>query len=132
MGIGSFNGSEELKVAHVSFSKSGGAGVVASELAKSSRHLGFDSSAIFLVDRGIASEVFRHPLIFTAAVLDFRIRTLSRGSTDILCFDTTSQRSLKKNLDNKFSLGRNTDEQPGSFVMNKSTCLYSSSNAVLK
>jgi glycosyltransferase involved in cell wall biosynthesis len=71
--------SNELKIAHVSFSKTGGAGEVASELANSQRLLGFSSRAIFLVEGGIAKEVFRHPLIFMAAILDFRIQANSMG-----------------------------------------------------
>ena len=87
-----------MKIAHVSFSKTGGAGEVASELAKSQRDLGFDSCAIFLVNRGIASEIFRHPVMFAAAILDFRIRTDSKGQLFTLFRNLLSSKQIERVL----------------------------------
>jgi glycosyltransferase involved in cell wall biosynthesis len=59
-----------LKIIHLSFSKSGGAGSVANTLAKSQADLGHDSSFQFLTEGNLRQQPFRNPTLTLAASLD--------------------------------------------------------------
>ena len=59
-----------MKIIHLSFSKSGGAGTVATTLAKSQSELGHDSSFEFLTEGNLRQRPFRNPSITLAASLD--------------------------------------------------------------
>ena len=59
-----------MKIIHLSFSKSGGAGSVAKTLAKSQTDLGHDSSFKFVTDGNLRQYPFRNPSLTLAASID--------------------------------------------------------------
>lgn len=91
---------EAFKIAHVSFSSSGGAGEVASELAQAQRMLGYDSTAIFVAEKGVAGEFMRHPVVFFAALIDFKIRSDHKGQLFTLFRNVLTDRGIYSALRN--------------------------------
>jgi glycosyltransferase involved in cell wall biosynthesis len=59
-----------MQVDHVTFSSSGGAGLVASNLAKHQRNLGADARLTSVIKSSLYQEPFSHPLLTGAAIID--------------------------------------------------------------
>lgn len=60
----------QVKVTHLSYSSTGGAGNIASSLAAAQRDLGHDSRLVTVSNRSISSEPLRDPIQSLAALLD--------------------------------------------------------------
>jgi len=60
-----------MRINHISFSSSGGAGVVAQELCRSQRELGLNCRETFLTDGDVKSVWRQHPQLLSAALVDF-------------------------------------------------------------
>jgi glycosyltransferase involved in cell wall biosynthesis len=60
-----------MRINHISFSSSGGAGVVARELCRSQRELGLNCQELFLTDGDVRLVWNRHPQILATALVDF-------------------------------------------------------------
>ena len=60
-----------MRINHISFSSSGGAGVVAQELCRSQRELGLNSQETFLTDGDVKSVWKQRPQLLAAALVDF-------------------------------------------------------------
>ena len=71
-----------MEVDHVSFSKSGGAGRVASVLQGEQVRLGHDSKLLSIINRDLRRDPFSNPLLTFAAVLDSTV--IASGSEDTL------------------------------------------------
>lgn len=59
-----------MQIDHITFSKTGGAGIVAQTIATAQRELGHDVNVLTVVDSDLKSEPLTKPLITTAAALD--------------------------------------------------------------
>ncbi len=59
-----------MQIDHITFSKTGGAGIVAQTIAKAQRNLGFDVNVWTVVDSDLRSEPLTRPDITLAAALD--------------------------------------------------------------
>lgn len=77
-----------MEIDHVSFSKSGGAGRVASVLQSEQTRLGHDSKLHYLINRDLRREPYSQPLLTFAAFLDSLV--IANGSKDTLVSVTRS------------------------------------------
>lgn len=59
-----------MQIDHITFSKTGGAGIVAQTIAASQRELGHDVNVLTVVDSDLRSEPLTRPLLTVAAALD--------------------------------------------------------------
>ena len=59
-----------MQIDHITFSKTGGAGIVAETIANAQRELGHDATVLTVVDSDLRSEPLRKPLLTMAAALD--------------------------------------------------------------
>ena len=59
-----------MQIDHVTFSKTGGAGIVAQTIASAQRALGHDANVLTVVDSDLRSEPLKKPLLTMAAALD--------------------------------------------------------------
>jgi glycosyltransferase involved in cell wall biosynthesis len=83
-------------VDHVTFSKTGGAGEVASLLASAQRRLGVDAQLVSLVSRDLRREPFAHPEVtFTAAIDEFLVS--NHSSPTILSLYRSNLSALNDN-----------------------------------
>jgi hypothetical protein len=88
-----------MKIYHVVFSTSGGAGKSAVRLCEQQQLAGFDAELISLTKGNIRTVVFRHPWMFLLALLDFFV---VRTNTKDPLFSLYRNRSLNK-LSNKLN-----------------------------
>ena len=86
-----------MKVDHVTFSKSGGAGRVASILSKEQSKLGFDSRLVAYYQGGLSDDPIKHPLLTVAAILDRQVTSRLGGKQLTSLFRSRIQ--LLKNVD---------------------------------
>jgi len=70
-----------MKILHVSFSESGGAGVVARTLSEEQSRMGLDSSFEFVTKTSLRVSPFRHPVLTGLAALDMGVIANGRAST---------------------------------------------------
>ncbi len=59
-----------MKIDHITFSRNGGAGIVAETIASAQRALGHDVNVVSVVDSDLRSEPLKKPLLTIAAALD--------------------------------------------------------------
>ena len=59
-----------MQIDHITFSKTGGAGIVANTIAKAQRELGHDVNVLTVVDSDLRSEPLKKPVLTVAAALD--------------------------------------------------------------
>ena len=92
-----------MQIDHITFSKTGGAGIVANTIANAQRALGHDVNVLTVVDADLRSEPLEKPLLTVAAALDewglssHRERTLFsplRGNLENLDFSKIRQGSI--------------------------------------
>lgn len=85
-----------MLVDHVTFSKTGGAGEVASLLASAQRRFGVDAKLVSLVSRDLRREPFAHPEVtFTAAIDEFLVS--NHSSPTILSLYRSNLSALNDN-----------------------------------
>jgi glycosyltransferase involved in cell wall biosynthesis len=70
-----------MRILHVSFSKSGGAGRAANLISSQLAALGHESKFIYLCESGLSSEFYKHPLISGAAIFDNYFITQRRNTS---------------------------------------------------
>lgn len=83
---------------HVTFSKTGGAGEVASLLVKAQNELGVDARLISLIDKDLRAEPFKVPSITAAAALDEILVSNHSSPTIISLFRSSLNRVHTNNL----------------------------------
>lgn len=59
-----------MQIDHITFSKTGGAGIVAETIANAQRELGHDATVLTVVDSDLRSEPLKKPVVTMAAALD--------------------------------------------------------------
>lgn len=59
-----------MQIDHITFSKTGGAGIVANTIANAQRELGHDVNVLTVVDSDLRSEPLKKPVLTVAAALD--------------------------------------------------------------
>ena len=87
-----------VEVNHVTFSKSGGAGIVASILVEHQNQLGSDARLFSLTSTSLQAQPLQHPVLTLAAVVDRFI--VSADSTDTLFSLYRNRLNLLKDLRN--------------------------------
>ena len=70
-----------MQIDHITFSKTGGAGIVAETIAKAQRALGHDVNVQTLVDSDLRSEPLKKPVLTLAAALDEWVLSSHREKT---------------------------------------------------
>ena len=67
-----------MKVKHVTFSSTGGAGIVACRMVRAQRDIGIDSSLLTVVSGAVGVRTIAHPRLFISAMFDFFVLRKSR------------------------------------------------------
>jgi glycosyltransferase involved in cell wall biosynthesis len=67
-----------MKVKHVTFSSTGGAGIVACRMVRAQRDMGIDSTLLTVVGGAVGVRTIAHPKLFISAMFDFFILRKSR------------------------------------------------------
>ena len=88
-----------MKIYHIVFSTSGGAGISATRLCEQQKIAGIDAELISLTNGNISSVIFRYPRMVLLALIDFFI---VRSNTQDPMFSLYRNRSIRK-LSNKLS-----------------------------
>jgi glycosyltransferase involved in cell wall biosynthesis len=88
-----------IEVFHVTFSQSGGAGKIATRLAKAQEEIGLSTEVISLTDKDVRGSWYRLPFLTLTALVDFFI-VRKKGSKNLF---TLYRRTMRKQISNKFN-----------------------------
>lgn len=86
-----------MKILHLSFSRSGGAGIVGHNLAEAQIALGHEAKFSYVISKGLASELFSYPLLSLGAILDSVMVSTGKQKTLFSLF--RDRASVHGNLD---------------------------------
>lgn len=79
-----------MKVKHVTFSSTGGAGIVACRMVRAQKDLGIDSTLLTVVSGAVGVRTIAHPKLFISSMFDFFILRKSRAAPLFSRYRTSS------------------------------------------
>ena len=88
-----------IEVFHVTFSQSGGAGKIATRLAKAQEEMGINTEVVCLTDKDIRGSWYRMPILTITALVDFFI-VRKNGSKNLF---TLFRKTMRKQILSKYN-----------------------------